>query len=152
MENNPKQAILSFKKNIYIYIFSFFGYDPQTQLITNLLKRGRSPFFKRFVSSLSLTRSTFQPPPPHPQNVKIDRFLGFTKKTYIELFRSWPTYPIDHKWLEKGPKALFQEILWLKLNPINVSTPHPKMLKLTVFQGSPSLTKQPNWALMENNT
>ena len=29
--------------------------------------------------------------------------------------------------------------------------PHPKMLKLTVFQGSPSLTKQPNWALMENN-
>jgi len=32
------------------------------------------------------------------------------KKTYIELSRSRPTNQIDHKSLEKGPKALFQEI------------------------------------------
>jgi len=32
------------------------------------------------------------------------------KNTYIELSRSRPTNQIDHKSLEKGPKALFQEI------------------------------------------
>merc|ERR1711936_588278 len=93
MGNNPKMAILSLKKIIKkkIHILSFLGHDPRTQSITNLLKKGRRPFFKRF-RGLSLTRSTCPPPPPHP-----------------------------------------------------------KMLKLTVFQGSPSLTKQPNRAVMENN-
>merc|ERR1712215_200012 len=89
MENNPKMAILSLKKKKKkkIHILSFLGHDPRTKSITNLLKKGRRPFFKRF-SGLILTRSTCPPSPP----------------------------------------------------------PHPKMLKLTVFQGSPSFTKQPNRA------
>merc|ERR1712030_194921 len=84
MENNPKMAILSLKKNKTkkkIHILSFLGHDPRTKLITNLLKKGRRPFFKRF-SGLSLH------------------------------------------------------------NKCAPST--PKILKLTVFQGSPSLNKQPN--------
>merc|ERR1712055_407836 len=89
MENNPKMAILSLKKKKKkkIHILSFLGHDPRTQSITNLLKNGRRPFFKRF-SGLSL----------HDK-----------------------------------------------------CAPHHKMLKLTVFQGSKSLTKQPNRAVMENN-
>ena len=103
-----------------------------------------------FQGSPSLTK---QPNWAIIENNSKTAILSLKKKKCIELFRSRPTNPINHKSLEKEPKALFQEISWLKLNPINVSTspPHPKMLKLTVFQGSPSLTKQPNWAIMKNN-
>jgi len=91
MENNLKMAILSLKKKKRKkkrHILSFLGHDPRTKAITNLLKKGWRPFFKRFIG-LSLH----------------DKCAPSTAK----------------------------------------------MLKLTVFQGSPSLTKQPNWAVMENN-
>jgi len=54
------------------------------------------------------------------------------KNTYFELLRSRTRNTIAHKSLEKVPKALFQEISWLKLYPINVPPP-PQYAKTDCF-------------------